>query len=194
MSSEGVNLRADGDLGDVLVVGGGISGIQAALDLATSGFKVFLVERAPTIGGKMAQLDKTFPTNDCSMCILAPKMIECAGHANVTLHTYSELVAVEGELQALCDGLDVGPVAGIATQAVKEFQRLAGGKVVVEVQFAGEVAGFDSHGDRFAPRVEAEDPEVAAVWPDEVEQAADRRCFPRTIRAEEPEDLAALDL
>jgi heterodisulfide reductase subunit A len=53
--------RTDGDVGDVMVVGGGISGIQAALDLATSGFKVFLVERAPTIGGKMAQLDKTFP-------------------------------------------------------------------------------------------------------------------------------------
>ena len=55
--------------GDVMVVGGGISGIQAALDLATSGYKVFLVEKDPTIGGKMAQLDKTFPTNDCSMCI-----------------------------------------------------------------------------------------------------------------------------
>ena len=60
---------AEGDFGDVMVVGGGISGIQAALDLATSGYKVYLVERAPTIGGKMAQLDKTFPTNDCSMCI-----------------------------------------------------------------------------------------------------------------------------
>ena len=55
------------DFGDVLVVGGGVSGIQASLDLATSGYKVFLVEKAPTIGGKMAQLDKTFPTNDCSM-------------------------------------------------------------------------------------------------------------------------------
>ena len=53
--------------GDVMVVGGGISGIQAALDLATAGFKVYLVEKTPTIGGKMAQLDKTFPTNDCSM-------------------------------------------------------------------------------------------------------------------------------
>jgi heterodisulfide reductase subunit A len=55
------------DYGDVLVVGGGISGIQAALDLADSGFKVYLVDKAPAIGGKMAQLDKTFPTNDCSM-------------------------------------------------------------------------------------------------------------------------------
>ena len=58
---------ADSDFGDVMVVGGGISGIQASLDLATAGFKVYLVERSPAIGGHMAQLDKTFPTNDCSM-------------------------------------------------------------------------------------------------------------------------------
>lgn len=58
---------ADDHFGDVMVVGGGISGIQASLDLATAGFKVFLVEKAPSIGGHMAQLDKTFPTNDCSM-------------------------------------------------------------------------------------------------------------------------------
>jgi len=57
----------DGNIGDVMVVGGGISGIQASLDLATAGFKVYLVEKAPSIGGHMAQLDKTFPTNDCSM-------------------------------------------------------------------------------------------------------------------------------
>jgi len=59
--------RGEGDFGDVMVVGGGISGIQASLDLATAGFKVYLVEKAPSIGGHMAQLDKTFPTNDCSM-------------------------------------------------------------------------------------------------------------------------------
>ena len=58
---------ADSHFGDVMVVGGGISGIQASLDLATAGFKVYLVEKAPSIGGHMAQLDKTFPTNDCSM-------------------------------------------------------------------------------------------------------------------------------
>jgi len=57
----------DNDFGDVMVVGGGVSGIQAALDLAASGFKVYLVEKGPSIGGHMAQLDKTFPTNDCSM-------------------------------------------------------------------------------------------------------------------------------
>lgn len=61
------NSLADGAIGDVMIVGGGISGIQASLDLATAGFKVYLVEKSPSIGGHMAQLDKTFPTNDCSM-------------------------------------------------------------------------------------------------------------------------------
>jgi heterodisulfide reductase subunit A len=100
-----VNLRADGDVGDVMVVGGGISGIQAALDLATSGFKVFLVERAPTIGGKMAQLDKTFPTNDCSMCIESPKFIECDRHPNIEILTYTEVEDVEGEAGDFTIGL-----------------------------------------------------------------------------------------
>jgi len=68
VQTEGLLKRlGDGDFGDVLVVGGGISGIQAALDLSASGFKVYLVEKSPSIGGHMAQLDKTFPTNDCSM-------------------------------------------------------------------------------------------------------------------------------
>ncbi len=80
----------------VLVIGGGIAGIQASIDLASMGFQVYLVERTPSIGGRMAQLDKTFPTNDCSMCILAPKMIECAGHENVHLLTYSEVTEVTG--------------------------------------------------------------------------------------------------
>ncbi len=86
-----------GTFGDVMVVGGGISGIQAALDLATSGFKVFLVDRAPTIGGKMAQLDKTFPTNDCSMCIESPKFIECDRHPNIEIMTYTEVDRVDGK-------------------------------------------------------------------------------------------------
>lgn len=64
---QGCDFAADGEYGDVLVIGGGISGIQASLDLATAGFKIFLVEKGPAIGGHMAQLDKTYPTNDCSM-------------------------------------------------------------------------------------------------------------------------------
>ena len=88
---------ADGDFGDVMVVGGGISGIQASLDLATAGFKVYLVDKSPTIGGHMSQLDKTFPTNDCSMCIESPKFIECNRHPNIEILTYTEIVGVEGE-------------------------------------------------------------------------------------------------
>ncbi len=88
---------AEKSYGDVMVVGGGISGIQAALDLATSGYKVYLVEKAPTIGGKMAQLDKTFPTNDCSMCIESPKFIECDRHPNIEILTYTEVDTVEGQ-------------------------------------------------------------------------------------------------
>lgn len=81
----------------MIVIGGGIAGIQASLDLADRGFEVHLVEKSPSIGGHMAQLDKTFPTNDCSMCILSPKMIMCADHANIKLHTYSEVEGVSGE-------------------------------------------------------------------------------------------------
>ncbi|MCM2358577.1 MAG: FAD-dependent oxidoreductase [Geobacteraceae bacterium] len=88
---------ADRNIGDVLIVGGGISGIQAALDLANSGFRVFLVDKSPALGGKMSQLDKTFPTNDCSMCIESPKFIECARNPNIEIITYTEVDRVEGE-------------------------------------------------------------------------------------------------
>ena len=79
-----------------LVIGGGIAGIQAALDIANGGREVIVVERAPSIGGHMAQLSETFPTLDCSQCIMTPKMVELASHPNVTLHTYSEVEKVEG--------------------------------------------------------------------------------------------------
>lgn len=82
--------------GAVLVIGGGIAGIQASLDLASRGTKVYLVEKTPSIGGRMAQLDKTFPTLDCSICILAPKMIECLRNPNINLLTYSEVKEVKG--------------------------------------------------------------------------------------------------
>jgi heterodisulfide reductase subunit A len=80
----------------VLVVGGGIAGIQASLDLADRGLTVYLVEKSPSIGGRMAQLDKTFPTMDCSICILAPKMVECFRHPNIKLLTCSEVKTVSG--------------------------------------------------------------------------------------------------
>ncbi len=79
-----------------LVIGGGIAGIQTALDIADAGYKVDIVEKSPSIGGRMSQLDKTFPTLDCSACILTPKMVEAAAHENITIHTYSEVERVSG--------------------------------------------------------------------------------------------------
>ncbi len=83
--------------GSVLVVGGGIGGIQASLDLANQGFYVYLVEKGLSIGGAMAQLDKTFPTNDCSMCILSPKLVEAQRHLNIEMLTFSEVKSIDGE-------------------------------------------------------------------------------------------------
>jgi len=79
-----------------LVIGGGIAGIQSALDLAEAGIETLLLERTPSIGGHMAQLDETFPTLDCSQCILTPKMVSVAQNPHITLHTYSELEKVDG--------------------------------------------------------------------------------------------------
>ncbi len=79
-----------------LVIGGGIAGIQTALDIADAGFEVDIVEKSPTIGGKMAQLDKTFPTLDCAACILTPKMVDAAAHEKIRLFTYSEVEKVKG--------------------------------------------------------------------------------------------------
>ncbi len=87
----------DKKVGAVLVVGGGIAGMQASLDLAESGFKVYMVDKNAAIGGAMAQLDKTFPTNDCAMCTLAPRMVDCGRHINIEKLTYSEVVSVEGK-------------------------------------------------------------------------------------------------
>ncbi len=83
---------------DVLIIGGGVCGIQAALDLGDKGFNVWMVEKEPSIGGRMALLDKVFPTNDCSICILAPKMITCFNHPKVNVLTCSEVEKVSGSL------------------------------------------------------------------------------------------------
>jgi heterodisulfide reductase subunit A2 len=85
-------------MGDVVVIGAGIAGIQAALDLANHGIIVHLIEREPSIGGHMAQLDKTFPTNDCSMCILSPKMVDVARHKNIRIYTCAEVESIKGEV------------------------------------------------------------------------------------------------
>ncbi|MBT8342308.1 MAG: FAD-dependent oxidoreductase [Desulfatitalea sp.] len=84
-------------VGSVMVVGGGIAGIQASLDLADSGYLVHMVEGKSAIGGVMAQLDKTFPTNDCSMCVISPKLVEAGRHLNIDLHTTSEVEKIEGK-------------------------------------------------------------------------------------------------
>ena len=83
--------------GSVAVLGGGISGMQAALDLAESGIKVYLVDNKPAIGGVMAQLDKTFPTNDCAMCTMAPRLVEIGRHKDIEIITLSDVEKVEGE-------------------------------------------------------------------------------------------------
>jgi heterodisulfide reductase subunit A-like polyferredoxin len=102
--------------GAVLVQGGGIAGVQASLDLANSGFKVYLVERAAAIGGMMSHLDKTFPTGDCATCIGSPKFVECARNLNIEILTYSELQKIEGE-------------PGHFTATVKKFPRYVDEKI-----------------------------------------------------------------
>ena len=82
--------------GAVMVVGGGIAGMQASLDLADQGFRVYLIEKESAIGGKMAQLDKTFPTNDCAMCTISPKLVETSRHRNIELLTNSEVSGISG--------------------------------------------------------------------------------------------------
>jgi NADH:ubiquinone oxidoreductase subunit E len=84
-------------VGAVAVFGGGISGMQSALDLAESGLKVYLVDNKPAIGGVMAQLDKTFPTNDCAMCTMAPRLVEIGRHKDIEIITLSDIEKIEGE-------------------------------------------------------------------------------------------------
>jgi len=84
-------------MANIVVIGAGVAGIQAALDIASHGIHVDLVEREPSIGGHMAQLDKTFPTNDCSMCILSPKMVDVSRHKNISIHSCAEVERIEGD-------------------------------------------------------------------------------------------------
>ena len=97
-------------IGSVLIVGGGIGAMQAALDLANGGFKVHMVQRDSSIGGTMAMLDKTFPTGDCAMCMISPKLVEVGRHLNIDIHTMAEVLSVKG-----------GP--GDFTVVVKQYPR-----------------------------------------------------------------------
>ncbi len=93
------NGNGNGNLptGAVLVCGGGVAGIQASLDLSAAGFRVYLVEESPSIGGNMARLDKTFPTGDCATCIISPKLVECMRNYNVEVLTMADVTSLEGE-------------------------------------------------------------------------------------------------
>jgi NADH:ubiquinone oxidoreductase subunit E len=90
------NKMQDKKIGATLVVGGGIGGMQAALDLATSGIKVYLLDNKPSIGGVMAQLDKTFPTNDCAMCTMAPRLVEVGRHKDIEVITLADIESIKG--------------------------------------------------------------------------------------------------
>lgn len=90
------NKQAVKEVGSVAVFGGGIGGMQAALDLAEAGIKVYLIESEPAIGGRMVQLDKTFPTNECAMCVVSPKLVDCARHLNIEIITNADLEKIEG--------------------------------------------------------------------------------------------------
>jgi len=92
-----VNGNGGTPCGSVLVCGGGIAGIQASLDLSAAGFRVFLVEESPTIGGGMARLDKTFPTGDCATCIISPKLVECMRDYNIDVLTMADVTSLSGE-------------------------------------------------------------------------------------------------
>jgi NAD-dependent dihydropyrimidine dehydrogenase PreA subunit len=96
--TNGSSAKAPEAVGAVMVCGAGITGIQASLDLAESGFKVYLVEPSPAIGGRMSQLDKTFPTGDCAMCILSPKLVECARNKNIEIITLADVQGISGDV------------------------------------------------------------------------------------------------
>ncbi|MFC1542020.1 FAD-dependent oxidoreductase [Candidatus Latescibacterota bacterium] len=97
ISKEFKNNKKSEMIGSVLVVGAGIAGMQAALDCANAGLKVYLLEEQPSIGGNMARLDKTFPTNDCAMCMISPKLVETGRHLNIDIISYADLVGLEGK-------------------------------------------------------------------------------------------------
>jgi len=91
-----LNTEDKNKVGSAMVLGGGIGGMQAALDLAESGIKVYLVEKKPSIGGVMAQLDKTFPTNDCAMCTMAPRLVEIGRHKDIEVITFADIEKIRG--------------------------------------------------------------------------------------------------
>ncbi|MFV0362829.1 MAG: 4Fe-4S dicluster domain-containing protein [Suipraeoptans sp.] len=152
-----VNLNAPLEPGEsrvtkrALVIGGGIAGIQTALDIADAGYKVDIVEKTPSIGGRMSQLDKTFPTLDCSACILTPKMVEASAHENINIHTYSEVENVSGfvgdftvDIRKKARSIDMSKCTGCGVCSEKcpskknpsEFNRELGNRSAIYTPFA----------------------------------------------------------
>ena len=135
--------------GAVLVQGGGIAGLQASIDLANSGFKVFLVERSESIGGTMVMLDKTFPTGDCAMCMISPKLVEVSRHPNIEVNSMTDVVAVDGEpgTGGVVAGVAVDPIDGGdgSAEVLGCGGEVAGGAVVDDLA-GGAVGGGDDGG------------------------------------------------
>ncbi len=134
-----------------LVIGGGIAGIQSALDIADAGYEVDIVEKTPSIGGRMSQVDKTFPTLDCSACILTPKMVEASAHEKITIHTYSEVEKVSGfvgdftvDIRKKARSIDMDKCTGCGACSEKcpmkkipsEFNRGLGNRSAIYTPFA----------------------------------------------------------
>ena len=181
-----------------LVVGGGIAGISAALELANAGYPVYLVERTPSIGGHMAQFDKTFPTLDCSACILTPRMVEVGTHPNITLLTYSEVEAVKGYVgnftvtirrkarqvdEETCTGCGVCwekcPVNVIDT----EFEAGIGYRKAVYVPFAQAV-----------PKYPVIDKETCTYYLKGTCRACEKFCPPQSIRFDQEDEILNVEV
>ena len=171
-----------------LVIGGGVAGIQASLDLADAGYKVYMVEKEPSIGGRMAQIDKTFPTMDCSICILAPKMSEVGRHPNIEMMTNSEVTDIKGyignfkvtvhktpryvtdDCTACGDCTDVCPVAIIPHLL---FQGKTGKYFAIRIDKHGIPAGST--------------PQRPPPYPVVIEDSRIEICSQTSLRAEAPE-------
>jgi NADH:ubiquinone oxidoreductase subunit E len=147
-------MKDNNKVGSTLIVGGGIAGMQAAIDLAESGIKVYLVEKEASIGGVMSQLDKTFPTNDCAMCTMAPRLVAIGRHKDIEIIASSEVEKVEGQaghfkvvLKKKASYIDEAKCTGCGTcvencPVLEIVQPLEIPKVKLEPQFKERVTGI----------------------------------------------------